>query len=279
MDRARGTPPEQAPGTQAEEAPRPPRPEKGTELRVFGVNACLAVHAKRPQAIRKAYLLESRVPQFKAMLADLAKRKIGYRLVPGEDLDKLTQSTHHEGVCLDVLRQFPVPVTSWLAGRDRAERKRPSLLLLLDGVANPHNFGAVLRIAAHFGAEAVLLPPGTKLSLSGAAARVAEGGAEAVDVLVLKDHTTDLAALERTGYKLVATSVRGGTDLYTAQLPRQAVVMFGSESGGLTDALLRRAQERVRIPGTGAVESLNIASAVAVIAAEHWRRHPRGTET
>jgi TrmH RNA methyltransferase len=243
---------------------------------VFGVNACLAVHARRPQAIRKAYLLESRVPQFKAMLSDLAKRKVGYNLVQNEDLDKLTQSTHHEGVCLDVLRQYPMPLTSWLAGRDREERKRPSLLLLLDGVANPHNFGAVLRIAAHFGVEAVLLPPGSKLSLSGAAARVAEGGAEAVDVMLLKDYAGDLSALERTGYKLIATSVRGGVDVYTAQMPRQAVIMFGSEAGGLSDALLRRAQERVRIPGTGAVESLNIASAVAVVAGEHWRRHPRG---
>src|SRR5262249_34924990 len=125
---------------------------------------------------------------------------------------------------------------------------------------------------------AVLLPPGSKLSLSGAAARVAEGGAESVDVLTLKDYAGDLGALERTGYKLIATSVRGGTDVYTAQMPRQAVVMFGSEAGGLSDALLRRAQERVRIPGTGAVESLNIASAVAVIAGEHWRRHPRGAE-
>jgi TrmH RNA methyltransferase len=245
-------------------------------LRVFGVNACLALHAKRPQAIRKAYLLESRVPQFKAVLADLAKRKIGYRLVQGDDLDKLTQSTHHEGVCLDVLRQFPVPVTSWLAGATARSGKRPRCCCC--SMASPTRTTSARCCASRrtSGPRRCCCRPGTKLSLSGAAARVAEGGAEAIDVLVLKDHTTDLSALERTGYKLVATSVRGGADLFTAQLPRQAVVMFGSESGGLSDALLRRAQERVRIPGTGAVESLNIASAVAVIAAEHWRRHPRG---
>jgi TrmH RNA methyltransferase len=251
----------------------PIRPDRGTELRVFGVNACLAVFARRAHAIRKAYLLESRVPQFRAMLADLAKRKVGYRLVAAEDLEKLSQSEHHEGVCLDVLRAPPAPLRTWLSARGRETRGKTSLLILLDGVANPHNFGAVLRIAAHFGADAVLLPPGSKLALSGAACRVAEGGAEAVALLALSDYVADLAALERSGYRLIATAVRGGADLYAGQLPRQAVLMFGAETGGMSDLLLRRAQELLRIPGTGAVESLNIASAVAVFAAEHWRRN------
>jgi len=252
----------------------PPIHRRDTELRIFGVNACHAVFARRPHSIRKAYLLETRVPAFRAMLADLARRKVGYRLVGPEDLDRLTQSEHHEGVCLEVERIPPQPLSGWLAQRAGVPSRARSLLILLDGVSNPHNLGAVLRTAAHFAADAVLVPQGSGLSLSGAAARVAEGGAEHVPLLALDRGAADLAALERAGYRLVSTTVRDGTDLYAAELPARCVLMFGAETSGMSEAMSKRAHVSVRIPGSGAVESLNISSAVAVIAGEHWRRHP-----
>lgn len=249
----------------------PPRPDRSAELRIFGVNACLAVAAKRPHAIRKAYLTQQRVAAFKTILAELAKRRVGYNIVEAADLERLTQSTHHEGICFEVRRAAPVTVKDFLA--QMKDPRAPALAILLDGVGNPHNFGAVLRIAAHFGAAAVLLPSGGGLALSGAACRVAEGGAEAVPLVALADTMRDLDALERAGFTLAATVVRGGQPLYGDRLPRRLVLMFGAEGGGVSRALLARAKFQVEIPGSGAVESLNIASAVAVIAGEYWRQH------
>ena len=256
------------------DAPRrgPPREQRERELRVFGVNACRAVFARRPHAIRKAYLLQSMVQAFKPMLADLAQRRLGYRIVEQEDLLKLTQSEHHEGVCLEVQRMAQPPLSEWLKS-GAAARRGASLLLLLDGVGNPHNLGAVLRIGAHFAAEAVLLPPGASLQLSGAACRVAEGGAEFVPLLRMQELVRDLSALHGAGYELLATTVRDGESLYESRLPPRAVLMFGAEQTGMSDALLRRAARTLRIPGSGAVESLNIASAVAVMAGEFRRQH------
>ncbi|MCJ1883105.1 23S rRNA (guanosine(2251)-2'-O)-methyltransferase RlmB, partial [Pseudomonas nitroreducens] len=90
-------------------------------------------------------------------------------------------TTHHEGLVADVLRAPVVPLAQWL--EDLGEG--PALALWLDGVGNPHNFGAILRSAAHFGVKALLLPAGSTLALSGAAARVAEGGAESVPLVQL----------------------------------------------------------------------------------------------
>ncbi len=253
-------------------APRRPR-QRDIELRLFGLNACLAVFERRPAAIRKVYLLESRMPRLKAVLAWCARERIGYRLVGEEDLYKLTRSEHHEGVCFEVLRAPPLSVAEWLQGH--ADRARPALALLLDGVGNPHNFGAVLRSAAHFGVDAVILPPGSSLALSGAACRVAEGGAEQITLVAMSDLVDDLAALERARFEFAATVVREGSDIYAEPMPKRLVLVFGAEGGGVSASLLRRIERQWRIPGSGSVESLNIAAAVAVVLAEFWRQHRR----
>jgi TrmH RNA methyltransferase len=263
----------------SERRPRPPRaesrapPARGSddELRLFGVAACRAVYAHRRDAIRKVWLSEARVPLFKDLLAWCAAQRIGYRLVAADDLERLAQSTHHEGIVMDVRRQLPQSLERFLAARP--DHGAASLLVLLAGVGNPHNFGAVLRIAAHFGADAVLLPPGSTLALSGAACRVAEGGAEVVPLVLLEDFGAALRALVRARYQPAATVVRGGEDLYGAPLPARLLLVFGAESEGVPAALLAQVRRHLRIPGTGSVESLNIATAAGVIAAEFWRQH------
>ena len=150
-----------------------PRP---AEQRLYGLNACLAVFANRPASIRKVWLVESRIPKLKAVLAHCVQQRLGYTVVEDADLEKLSGSAHHEGVLLRRVAKRRV-VTVRVATRPL--QPGPATALWLDGVGNPHNFGAILRSAAHFGAAAVLLPKDSELSVSGAAARVAEGGAEA----------------------------------------------------------------------------------------------------
>ena len=156
--------------------PDPQRERRVAELRLYGLNAVRAVFAKRPQAIRKLYLAEARIPQLQPLLKWCVANRVGYRVVEEGDLHKLAASAHHEGVVAEVLREEPQPLTAWL----RELPDGPQCALWLDGVGNPHNLGAVLRSAAHFGAAGVLVPADSGLTLSGAAYRVAEGGAEAV---------------------------------------------------------------------------------------------------
>lgn len=161
-----------APAARPAAAPAAANANTARELRLYGINAVQAVFKARPQALRKLYLTEARIPQFKAVLAWCVAQRIGYRVVEEADLSKLAASAHHEGVVADVLRVPPQPLQEWLA----ALPPGPVLALWLDGVGNPHNFGAILRSSAHFGVAGLLLPAGSTLGLSGAAARVAEGG-------------------------------------------------------------------------------------------------------
>ena len=93
-----------------------PRRDAGNrhELRYYGLNAVQAVFAHRPDAIRKVYLLESRIPQLQPLLAWCVKQRIGYRVVEEADLGKLAASSHHEGVVADVLRAEPQSLADWL---------------------------------------------------------------------------------------------------------------------------------------------------------------------
>jgi TrmH RNA methyltransferase len=261
--RSRPTPPEAAAHDDAPQASA-----RDPELRLYGLNAVRAVFERRPQAIRKVYLLESRIPQLQPLLKWCAAHRIGYRVVEAPDLQKLAASTHHEGVVADVLREEPRSLTAWL----RELPPGPQCALWLDGVGNPHNLGAILRSAAHFGAAAVLLPKHSPLLLSGAAARVAEGGAEHVPFVRLGREDNAIAQLHGTGFAIAATVVRGGSDVFEVALPQRLVYVIGAEGEGMDPRLAAAADLRVSIPGSGAVESLNVASATAVLLSQWTSR-------
>jgi TrmH RNA methyltransferase len=246
--------------------------DRSAELRLYGLNAVEAVFARRPGAIRKLYLSVDRIPRLQPLLKWCAVHRVGYRVVEDvEELRRLAASTHHEGVVADVRREPPQAFDAWLA----ALPDGPCCALWLDGVGNPHNLGAILRACAHFGVAGLLLPSDATLALSGAAARVAEGGAEAVPLVRLPVQHDGLASLHSAGFTLAATLVHGGEDVFATALPARVVYVLGAEADGMDAALARACDLRLSIPGTGAVESLNVAAATAVLLAE-WARDRDG---
>lgn len=246
----------------------PPRRNRD-EMRVYGRNACLAVFAQRPQDLRKVYLLQARIPDLKTVLAWCVQKKLGYRVVENADLDKLTGSQHHEGVCFEVRRRVPLSLSALL---QRLAPRKTALLAWLDGVGNPHNFGAVLRSAANFGVDGVLLSGDATLAESGAAMRVAEGGADAVTLARIAPGEDAFGALRNAGFHIAATVPREGEALFAAHLPPRLVFALGAEGEGLSRGLVDRADLHLSIPGTGAVESLNVAASAAVLFGEYWRQ-------
>lgn len=241
--------------------------KQGRELRLYGLNAVRAAFDKRPESIRKVYLSQSRIPALQPLLKWCAANRIGYRVVEEDDLRKLAASSHHEGVVADVLRAEPMPLSDWLAGLPAG----PQCAIWLDGVGNPHNLGAILRSAAHFGAVAVLFPQDSPLALSGAAARVAEGGAEAVSMVRLPGDDDALTLLREAGFAVAATVVDGGDDLFATALPERVVYVLGAESAGMNREFAGTCDLHLSIPGSGAVESLNVAAATAVLLAAWYR--------
>lgn len=258
------------PGARAPGAADAAAPARHAELRLYGMNAVLAAFAQRPEALRKLYLASDRIGQLQPLLKWCVAHRIGYRVVEDvEELRRLSASTHHEGVVADVQREAPDTLAGWLA----ALPDGPCCALWLDGVGNPHNLGAILRSSAHFGVSGLLLPADASLSLSGAAARVAEGGAERVPLVRLGPVDDAIGQLHAAGFALAATVVRGGGNLFETALPQRVVYAMGAEGAGMGDALAEACDLRLSIPGTGAVESLNVAAATAVLLAQWASAH------
>lgn len=268
---------EQRPGPRAAGMPVDPAGEprdaprrNPDEVRVYGLNACLAVFNSRPDDVRKVYLVQARLGELQPVLAWCVQRRLGYRVVESADLDKLTQTQHHEGVCFEVRRRPLLSLSTLLQSLPRPPK--PALLVWLDGVGNPHNFGAVLRSAANFGVHGLILARESALNVSGAAMRVAEGGAEAVPIAQTVPGEDVFGALRNAEISVAATVPREGESLYTATLPKRVVFVLGAEGGGLSQGLIDRADVHLTIPGSGAVESLNVAASAAVLFGEYYRQ-------
>jgi TrmH RNA methyltransferase len=249
---------------------RKPRARRDEETRIYGINACVAMFARRPHDLRKVYLLEARIPALKAVLAWCVQQRLGYRVVGATDLEKLTGSQHHEGVCFEV-RRTPPPALAAVLQRLPAAPKA-AVLIWLDGVGNPHNLGAVWRSAANFAAQAILLPADSALAASGAAYRVAEGGAESVPLARIAPGEDAIGALRNAGFTLAATVPREGESLYASRLPERLVLVLGAEGAGLSRGLIDRCDLHLTIPGSGAVDSLNVAASAALLLGEYYRQ-------
>lgn len=248
-----------------EPAPDPRREQRRREVRIHGRAACLAVAEDRFGGIRKLWCSLQRSKELAPLLSRLAQARVGYTVVADEELERLAESQHHEGLVMDAER-LQQPALAQLFG-ELVKQSGPACMIALDGVGNPHNFGAILRSAVHFGARAVLVPAGTSLTLSGAAYRVAEGAAERIPVVRYED----LAQLKDHGFSLIATAGAGEQRLYRDPLPARCILLFGAEGPGLARPALEVADARIAIPGSGRVDSLNVGQAVAVVLGEWWR--------
>ncbi len=246
-----------------------PQRRNSDEVRVYGRNACLAAFAHRPDDLRKVYLIETRIADFKAVLAWCVKHRLGYRVVEADDLDRLTDTQHHEGVCFELRRQATLGLAELLRA---CPTEKPALLVWLDGVGNPHNVGAILRSAANFGVAGMILPAHAS-ELPGAALRVAEGAAESVRLARAHAGEDIAAALRTAGFRIAATVPRDGVPLYKNPLPPRLALVLGAEGEGMSKALIAAADLKITVPGTGAVESLNVSASAAVFFAEFWRLH------
>lgn len=265
------------PRTAAPGKPRPALSHAATagetarrELKYYGIAACQALWERRPHDIIRVYLEEPLIPKFTPLLRWAAAKRKAYHIVPAEDLERLTESIHHQGICILARERSPLEFND-LLGLLREDQGR-QLLVYLDGVENPHNLGAIVRTCAHFGVRFILGAEGRLPRLSGAACRVAEGGAEQVALVQLRQPARQLRQLQEQGFQLLATAVGHGASLYQHHFAPRSLLILGAEGEGVSRALSDMAAQVLRIPGSGSVESLNVSVACGVCLGEYYRQ-------
>jgi 23S rRNA (guanosine2251-2'-O)-methyltransferase len=192
---------------------------------------------------------------------------IPLRLVPKSELDLAAPELRHQGV----LAAMPAQDFS---GEDALDLPATpdTLILVLDGVQDPHNLGACLRTAEAAGVQAVIVPKDRAAGLSPVARKVAAGAAERVPVITVTNLARTLKRLQGLGYWITGLAGEADLALFDADLSGPRVLVLGAEGEGLRRLTREHCHQLVRIPMAGKAESLNVSVAAAVCLYEAVRQ-------
>lgn len=150
--------------------------------------------------------------------------------------------------------------------------EEPAFLLILDGIQDPHNLGACLRVADAVGAHAVIAPKDRAVGLTQTAIKVASGAAESVPYITVTNLARTLRELKEREIWVVGTDAEAKEDLYTAQWPVATAWVLGAEGDGMRRLTRENCDQLVTIPMLGSVQSLNVSVASGVCLYEARRR-------
>jgi len=239
------------------------------EIRYHGRNACLALFRMRPKDIIRVYVKRELSEQFSELLGFCARQRKSYHLVADSDLERLTDTKHHDGVCVVAKEKRPLRDQDLFREIGGAR----TLILYLDGVGNPHNLGAILRTAAHFGLRYVAGPAEELPRVSPAANRTSEGGAEHVSLVRVDEPEKFFDRLRKSGFQIYAFDPgEKAVPIYETRIAEKAVFVLGAEVSGISRLMRTLADAVIKIPGTGVIESLNVSVAAALAMAEFQRQ-------
>jgi 23S rRNA (guanosine2251-2'-O)-methyltransferase len=235
---------------------------------VFGFHAVLARLRADPASVIEIFLDEARNDARAKDLAALAQRsKVTLMRVPVKRLDGFYGGARHQGVVARVqLKDLGTSLD------EIVEKIEKPLVLVLDGVTDPHNLGACLRVANAAGAHAVVAPKDRAAGISATVSKVASGAAEATPYLMVTNLARTLGELKERNIWIVGADERAERTLYEAQLPDSIAWVLGAEGEGMRRLTRETCDLRVRIPMGGDVQSLNVSVAAGVCLFESVRR-------
>lgn len=229
---------------------------------LHGINAVESALRNDPERIKVIWLDATRDDRRLRVLAELAEQAgIAVQRTSKKALDRRAPDGRHQGVVADY-RPPPPPGEGDLL--DLVESAERPLLLVLDGVTDPHNLGACLRTAAAAGAIAVVAPRDRAAPLTPAARKAASGAAEIIPFVPVTNLVRALEALKARGVWVVGTAGGAETSLYEQDLKGARAIVLGAEGEGLRRLTMEACDVVVRIPLSPAMESLNVSVAAGV---------------
>lgn len=236
---------------------------------IYGFHAVTAKLRQDAEAVQEIFVDAKRQD---ARAKDLLKmaQALGARVLPvdAQRLDGMSGKARHQGVVARIVGGHKVlKLDDVLDGLSE-----PALLLVLDGVQDPHNLGACLRVADGAGAHAVIAPKDRAVGLNATAVKVASGAADTVPYITVTNLARSLRELQERGIWCVGTSDDAERDLYATDLSIATALVLGAEGDGMRRLTRETCDVLARIPMYGSVESLNVSVASGICLYEARRQ-------
>jgi len=239
---------------------------------IYGFHAVLSRLRQKAASVKEIYLDPSRHDRRARDLALVAQeRGVRIMMVDGARLDGMTQHARHQGVAARVDAAAPVRDLEEVLGA----LNEPALLLVLDGITDPHNLGACLRVADAMGVHAVIAPKDRAAGITPVVEKVASGAAETVPFIAVTNLARTLRELKEREIWIIGADQEAEREFYSMKLDGPLAWVLGAEGEGMRRLTRESCDELARIPMLGTVESLNVSVSAGICLAE-TRRQRRG---
>jgi RNA methyltransferase, TrmH family len=243
--------------------------KKQEEFTLYGWNACMNAFKKRPESLLRLFFSRARASELKEIKSWCVEKKLPFRQLDQESLNKVSSAMHHEGIVMVVRPRTCGSVHKLIRG----SIPKNGIVMALDGIDNPHNQGAIIRSSAYFGVHGLIVTGTGKVTgITPSSARLAEGGWESVSVYNSSDLSSSLRDCRAQGWCVVGADPNAKESLNSAKIRFPVVLVLGNEHEGLSDRVKSRCDTLVTIPGKGDIQSLNVSVAAGIMLAELDRR-------
>ena len=229
---------------------------------IFGIRAIIeAVNSEKP--IDKVWLLNSNQSKlFDQLLFKLREKKIPFSFVPAERLQRFSDKNHQGAVArISPLKTFEMES---LVEEIITTKKNP-VFVLLDGITDVRNFGAILRSAAATGVDAVFIPQSGSAPLNADVIKTSAGGAFKIPVSKVQHLKDVVFRLTASDIPVIGINEKTEKTLYEIDLKGPVALVFGSEDQGISKGLLKILTDQAKLPMTAAIQSLNVSVACGVV--------------
>ena len=207
--------------------------------------------------------------QFRELMQLLTENELPYQFVPGEVLDRKCRGSH-QGVMALVARIDYVDIDQFI---DNAlGRTLTPLVMILDGVSDVRNLGAIARSLEVAGGQGIIVPAKGGAAINAEAVKASAGALMRIDTCKVSNLRLAIYSLRQAGFKIVASSEKADMSMYEADLTGPVAIIMGSEGTGISKSILSLADQTVSIPQQGQIGSLNVSVASAIMAFEAVRQ-------
>ena len=236
---------------------------------IYGFHAVVSRLRQKAAVIREIYLDAARGDRRARDLTQAAQaRGVRVILVEGNRLDGMTGHARHQGVAARVEAAAHAQDLDDILAR----LSEPALLLVLDGITDPHNLGACLRVADAMGVHAVIAPKDRAAGMTPVVEKVASGAAETVPFIAVTNLARTMRELKEREIWLVGADQGATHELYSVKLEGALAWVLGAEGEGMRRLTRESCDELARIPMLGSVESLNVSVSAGICLAETRRQ-------
>ncbi|MBF0611668.1 MAG: 23S rRNA (guanosine(2251)-2'-O)-methyltransferase RlmB [Magnetococcales bacterium] len=231
------------------------------ETLIFGINPVLSLLQEGQRPVEALFALREEGRRLRQILELARDKGVLVRLVDRIALDRLVKGGVHQGVAA---RVTPRRQPDWDEILERLEKHRDGILVILDGVEDPRNLGAVLRSAEAFGAMAVVLPKDRTAPLSGVAVKASAGAAERLDLVRVTNLARSLDQLREVGYWVIGLDGEASQSIGETNLKGGIALVLGGEGKGLRRLTREKCDTLAAIPMVGQTGSFNLSVAAAI---------------